>query len=106
MAYTKDRRINKTPPIRNSSNTLETLFQGKSRAFRQALFPPPPPPIVSITPSQEYSNQDYSNSHRDSIWQWPSLSFIELEKACSTAKKGKTPGPDNEIAHIKGVHHL
>jgi hypothetical protein len=28
------------------------------------------------------------------MWKWPSLTKGELENACSTKIKGKTPGPD------------
>ena len=40
MAYTKDQKVEKIPPIHGE--ILEKTFKGKCKAFRKALFPPPP----------------------------------------------------------------
>ena len=48
------------------------------------LFPPPlntePISLINYKPSSK--------------WDWPILSKIELEQACTSKIKGKTPGPD------------
>jgi hypothetical protein len=83
MAYTTDRQVEKMPPIQ-SPNSLEDSFQGKCSAFRDTLFPPPPQ-----APKPEWNNYQSST-----MWKWPSLTKGELENACSTKIKGKSPGPD------------
>ena len=80
MSYTKDNKIAPLPTIRG-----QETFEGKCRELRQGLFPPPP-----STTSPNWSNYKASQS-----WEWPELSRIELQTACSIAAiKGKSPGPD------------
>ncbi|KAF7564397.1 hypothetical protein PtrM4_038310 [Pyrenophora tritici-repentis] len=81
MAYTKDQKVEKIPPIHGE--ILEKTFKGKCKAFRKALFPPPP---TAELPS-------FLN-YQESIWDWPQLSISELEQACSSKVKSSTPGPD------------
>ncbi|KAL6161701.1 hypothetical protein ACJBU6_00804 [Exserohilum turcicum] len=81
MAYTKEQRVERIPPIQGEA--LETTFKGKCRAFRKALFPPPPttqPPSFS--------------SYSEGKWEWLILSITELEQACSSKVKSSTPGLD------------
>ena len=78
MAYTKDTRVEPIPPILGAES-----FRDKCKAFRRTLFPTPP---VSPEPTWD--------GYREGTWDWPSLSRIELQNACSTKTKGKTPGPD------------
>ena len=92
MKYTKDTLYQPIPSIlsgnsgnsSNSSNSLKSTFQEKCNIFRAELFPLPPntEPIslINCTPSSK--------------WEWPILSKIELEQACTSKIKGKTPGPD------------
>ena len=54
------------------------------------MFPKPP-----ITPPPTWNN--YSPSDQ---WEWPPLSEIELESACTTTLKGTTPGPDGITQEI------
>jgi ribonuclease HI len=85
MAYTKDLLKQPIPSIQNiATDTLEDSFTGKCEAFRTTLFPDPPgaPDI------------DLLNYQQDELWKWPKLSKTELENACTTKIKGKTPGPD------------
>jgi len=84
LAYTKDRLVEKTPPIRD-----QTSFQGKCRAFRTILFPPPP----------EAAEPNWEN-YKQAEWSWPKLTKAELSKACSAKVKGKTPGPDDITQEI------
>ena len=78
MAYTKDSRIEKIPPIQG-----QDTFQGKCKALRETLFPVPP-----SAPESSW------NSYRPRNWNWSSLTQSELADACSAKIKGKTPGPD------------
>ena len=85
MFYTKISTTQPIPPIR-SANALEDSFDGKCSAFRQTLFAPPP----------HASSPDWdSYNPRTGIWEWPRLSRIELQEACSSKVKSKTPRPDN-----------
>jgi len=91
MAYTKDRRIEKIPPIQAPSSTLVDTFQEKCSTFRTMLFPPPP----------QAPKPNWDKYRPNTDWKWPSLSKDELNYACSTAKiKGKTPGPDQITQEI------
>ena len=88
MAYTTDKRLEKTPPIRASpdeGSSLEDSFLGKCKAFRNTLFPTPP-----SAPEPDWSNYTAATG-----WKWPSLSQVELERACSRQVKSSTPGPDS-----------
>jgi hypothetical protein len=80
LKYTKSTRVERIPSILE-----EVSFKGKAKVFRETLFPRPPA-------SQE---PDWLQYNTNSIWKWPSLDQYELELACSTKVKGKTPGPDN-----------
>jgi ribonuclease HI len=84
LAYTKDKRVERLPPILASDNQLKETFQGRCNALRDTLFPLPP---SSQPPKWE--------GYRAHGWDWPTLSRIELINACSTKIKGKTPGPDS-----------
>jgi hypothetical protein len=84
MKYTKDTIYQPIPSILSSNKELKSTFQEKCNIFRTELFPPPPntEPISLI-------------NYRPSLkWDWPILSKIELEQACISKIKGKTPGPD------------
>ena len=81
MAYTKDRKVERIPPI--LGERLENSFKGKCIAFRRALFPPPP-----------IANPPRFADYQESNWDWPQLSLTELEQACSSKVKSKTLGPD------------
>lgn len=85
MSYTKEVQIQPIPGIKDlESNIIKTDFTGKCEALRSALFPSPPSaPEVDLS---GYTPSPY--------WDWPSLSQIELQTACTTKPKGKTPGPD------------
>lgn len=89
MSYTKDVLAQPIPGITDiTSNTVKSDFHGKCDAFRAALFPDPPSaPEVDIS--------DYTV---DPAWNWPVLSHFEVQNACNTEIKGKTPGPDG-ITH-------
>jgi len=84
MKYTKDTIYQPIPSILSSNNELKSTFQEKCNIFRTVLFPPPP-----ITESTSLINYRPSSK-----WDWPILSKIELEQACTSKIKGKTPGPD------------
>ena len=89
MAYTKDRRVKRIPPIA-SLNSLESSFEGKCNSFRSTLFPPPP-----SAPAPDWTNYRPLDG-----WKWPRLSRTELQNACSAKVKGKTPGPDQITQEI------
>ena len=78
LAYTKNRLVEKIPPISN-----KTDFYDKCKVFRETLFPTPP-----SAPEPTWDR------YRPYNWNWPSLARSELENACSAKIKGKTPGPD------------
>ena len=78
MAYTKDRLVEKIPPIQGKNT-----FQEKCKSFRTTLFPAPPRAL----------ELDW-NSYKPRQWNWSNLTKSELEEACSAKIKGKTPGPD------------
>ena len=78
LAYTKNRLVEKIPPISN-----KTDFYDKCKVFRETLFPTPP-----SAPEPTWDRYKPYN------WNWPSLARSELENACSAKIKGKTPGPD------------
>jgi len=85
MKYTKDTMYQPIPSILDSnSKELKSTFQDKCNIFRTELFPLPPntEPISLI------------NYRPSSKWDWPILSKIELEQACTSKIKGKTPGLD------------
>ena len=85
MSYTKDTSIQSIPSIySNQTNEHKSTFQEKCKIFRSTLFPPPP----NSTPV----NLDKYQASAD--WKWPILSKIELNNACTSKIKGKTPGPD------------
>lgn len=84
MAYTKDRLVERIPQIRAGNNQLQDSFTGKCSAFRESLFPPPPQ-------AETITWEDFT---LDPAWDWPELTQAEVEQACSTQIKGKTPGPD------------
>jgi hypothetical protein len=83
MAYTKGDSRGNIPPIFNLTGNLQTAFPDKAKALREALFPEPP----LATPIELNSV--------NSKWQWPTLAYIELEKACSLKIKSKALGPNN-----------
>jgi ribonuclease HI len=80
LAYTKDHRVERLPIIQD-----ESTFIGKAKVLRDSLFPEPP-----IT--QEPNWESYSPK---TTWKWPPLNRFELQQACLTKAKGKTPGPDS-----------
>lgn len=84
MAYTKDRLVERIPQIRAGNNQLQDSFTGKCSAFRESLFPPPPQ-------AETVTWEDFTP---DPAWDWPELTQAEVEQACSTQIKEKTPGPD------------
>ena len=84
MAYTKESQVQYIPPIQSVDGNLETSFEGKAKAFRHSLFPSPPK-VDAI---------NWENYRIKSTFKWPPLTVNELEQACSSKIKGKTPGPD------------
>lgn len=84
MSYTKPRAYERIPEIRNRAGDLKGSFKGKCLALRTGLFPEPPK-------ANPFNWAEYQPSDR---WDWPKLSERELEYACLTQIKGKTPGPD------------
>jgi hypothetical protein len=94
MEYTKDRKVEKIPPLQllgSSRSELVDTFQGKCAAFRTTLFPPPP-----SAPKPSWDRYRPSSG-----WKWPSLSREELYNACSSSKiKATTPGPDQITQEI------
>jgi len=83
MAYTKDENKQRIPSIRSSPDKLEESFEGKCDAFVKTLFPPPP--------ETEPVSWDH---YQEKQWEWPTLSKIKLQNACSSKIKSSTPGPD------------
>lgn len=71
------------PPIRSSPTTLEDSYEGKCTAFKTTLFPPPP----ETTPASW-------DNYRPKRWDWPALTLVEVQDACSSKVKSSTPGPD------------
>jgi ribonuclease HI len=92
MSYTKDKRIEKIPPIKAStSSTSVDSFQEKCSVFRSILFPSPP----------QAPEPNWDKYRPNPEWKWPILTRDELDSACSTTKiKGKTPGPDQITQEI------
>jgi hypothetical protein len=96
MAYTSDKRVEKTPPIQSKAATLTTpaqleeTFQGKCSALRNKLFPPPP----------RAAKPSWDNYQPSARWDWPNLTESELKNACSAKVKGRTPGPDSITQEI------
>ncbi len=85
IAYIKDLLKQPIPSIKNTAtDTLEDLFIGKYEAFRTILFPDP----------LRAPDIDLLNYQQDEYQKWPKLSKTELENACTTKIKGKTPSPD------------
>ena len=82
MAYTKENKTERIPQIQ-SGDTLEDTFEGKCSAFKNTLFPPLPT-------AAPVSWDGYTQGR----WEWPELTYGEVEKACSSAVKSSTPGPD------------
>src|SRR3979411_93229 len=80
MKYTKDTLYQPIPSIYSGNSDLKSTFQEKCDIFRAELFPPPPntEPISLI------------NYRPSSKWEWPILSKIELEQACTSKIKGKS----------------
>jgi ribonuclease HI len=85
MSYTKNSSNSIIPSLFNQeTNRLESTFQDKCNIFKSTLFPEPPYSLpINI-----------SNYRSNKNWDWPLLSRIELDNACTTKIKGKTPGPD------------
>jgi ribonuclease HI len=101
MDYTKQTKVERIPQVRLPDGSLADSFKDKCHALRTGLFPPPP-----FTPSPSWDG--YSSSSR---WEWPPLSKSELEYACTSAAKGKAPGPDGismemVIHAYKAIPHL
>jgi hypothetical protein len=91
MAYTKDVLYQPIPNIRDPrSNTLKSDFKGQCQTLRETLFPEPPE-----TPKPEFNGYK-----EDPNWEWPSLSKIEVQEACTMKIKGKSPGPDEITQEI------
>ena len=85
MSYTKEYLVEPLPSIfNNNTKSLESLFSAKCNILRTILFPSPP-----ITSRVILDN--YTSSTK---WNWPILSQTELNSACSTKIKGRSPGPD------------
>src|ERR1700691_3452145 len=85
MSYTKDTSNQPLPSIYcNQTSEYRSIFQDKCDIFRSTLFPPPP----------ESSLVNLSNYEPSLTWNWPVLSKVELEYACTSKIKGKTPGLD------------
>lgn len=94
MSYTKNRRVEKIPPITSSQGILVDSFQDKALTFRSILFPKPP---IS-------ADINWENYIASAKWDWPGLSTIELADACSNITvKGKTPGPDKITQEIIAI---
>ena len=91
MSYTKDRRVEKIPPIQNSQGSLIDSFQ-KSVLLSGLYYS-----LLPLRPLSLFGmNIDLSLD-----WKWPLLTRDELDSACSTSKiKGKTPGPDQITQEI------
>jgi hypothetical protein len=67
-----------------SEKQYKSTFQEKCNIFRSILFPLPPDSIpINLV-----------NYQSSPSWIWPNLTRVELEKACTSKIKGKTPGPD------------
>ena len=85
MSYTKEYLVEPLPSIfNNNTKSLESSFSAKCDILRTTLFPSPP-----ITSRVILDN--YTSSTK---WNWPILSQTELNSACSTKIKGRSPGPD------------
>ena len=84
MKYTNSTRVQRMPSIKDQSQTPQTTFEGKCRAFRTALFPPPPE-------AERPSWDSYQSLNK---WEWPTLAQAELQHACSSKIQSKSPGPD------------
>lgn len=89
MSYTKPRMEVRIPEIRALNAVLEDSFKGKCSALRTGLFPKPPQALP-------FNWEEYNPTN----WDWPLLKEAELEQACSTQIKGKTPGPDTITQEI------
>ena len=94
MSYTKDENKQRIPSIRSSPDKLEESFKGKCDAFVKTLFPPPP--------ESEPVSWDH---YQEKQWEWPVLSRIELQNACSAKIKSSTPGPDCITQEIVTAAH-
>jgi hypothetical protein len=85
MSYTQDTSNQPLPSIYcNQTSQYKSIFQDKCDIFRSTLFPSPP----------ESSLVDLNNYKPNLTWNWPILSKIELEHACTSKIKGKTPRLD------------
>lgn len=80
LKYTKPPRLSTIPTIRGKNS-----FTEKSKIFKESLFPLPPQSSTTIDWARYIPKED---------WKWPSLSKIELERACLTTLKKTTPGSD------------
>jgi len=84
FSYTNSSLVDKIPEIKSTTTIgLESSFEGKCKSLRTTLFPTPPE-----APSPDWSN------YRPQNWKWPKLTIVEVENACTSIIKGKTPGPD------------
>ncbi|TVY12556.1 hypothetical protein LARI1_G009473 [Lachnellula arida] len=79
MKYTNGNRVQRMPQIKDQSQQLQSTFEGKCKAFRTALFPPPP----------EAEDPDWLHYSAKDKWEWPELTRVELEYACSSKIKSK-----------------
>lgn len=78
------------PYIKDPQGALQASFEGKCNAFRTTLFPPPP----------TAERPDWTNYQSSRRWEWPPLTPEELQHACSSKIKSKSPGPDGITQEI------
>lgn len=84
MKYTSKSKVQRMPLIKDPIRGPQSTFDGKCKAFRTALFPPPP----------EATEAEWENYKESDRWEWPALTKVELEHACSSKIKSRSPGPD------------
>lgn len=84
MKYTNGNRVQRMPNIKDHLQQPQSTFEGKCKAFREALFPAPP----------EAEKPDWESYIENEKWEWPKLSQAELKHACSSKIQSKSPGPD------------
>ena len=92
LKYTKGYQSAHLPMIRDKNGDLKSSFADKCNTLRTELFVTPP-----MAPELDWS------THKETSWDWPELTSVEVENACCKLSKGKAPGPDqidqNMICH-------
>ena len=81
LSYTKKKQSDNLPEIKGINNELKSSFPEKCQALKLKLCPTPP----ASTPF----NWD---QHKETNWEWPILTQIEVERACCFQANGKAPG--------------